>query len=189
MNSPNNWFVLTGGPNSGKTTIIEELDKLGYKTVPEAARMYIDKKVKRGLKVGQIRNDEKYFQQQVIKMKIRNESELEPKEITFLDRGMHDTEAYLKLFNLTIEAWVSRAIKMTRYKKVFLLETLPNYQKDYARTESIDHLKKLTQLLYNAYSNAKMQPVVVPPLNIIDRVKFILSHVDSRQVKKMKLYG
>lgn len=34
-------YVLTGGPGTGKTTLLKELAKRGYQTVPEAARLVI----------------------------------------------------------------------------------------------------------------------------------------------------
>ena len=37
-----NWYVLTGGPGSGKTTTINSINKRGYKTTIEHARHYVD---------------------------------------------------------------------------------------------------------------------------------------------------
>ena len=37
-----NWCVITGGPCTGKTTVVELLAQRGYKTTIEHARHYID---------------------------------------------------------------------------------------------------------------------------------------------------
>ena len=37
-----NWYVITGGPSTGKTTTIDLLQKQGYLTTIEHARHYID---------------------------------------------------------------------------------------------------------------------------------------------------
>lgn len=37
------WCVLTGAPSCGKTTVLKALESLGYTSVPEAARAYIEK--------------------------------------------------------------------------------------------------------------------------------------------------
>ena len=37
-----NWYVITGGPSTGKTTTIDLLQKQGYHTTIEHARHYID---------------------------------------------------------------------------------------------------------------------------------------------------
>ena len=38
-----NWCVITGGPSSGKTTLINYLANQGYQIAPEVARSYIKK--------------------------------------------------------------------------------------------------------------------------------------------------
>ncbi len=38
-----NYFILTGGPGSGKTTTLNELAHRGFLTVPEVARAIIQK--------------------------------------------------------------------------------------------------------------------------------------------------
>lgn len=42
------WIVLTGAPNSGKSSALERLAFLGYRTVPENARLFIDQEVSKG---------------------------------------------------------------------------------------------------------------------------------------------
>ncbi|MCB0776559.1 MAG: AAA family ATPase, partial [Chitinophagaceae bacterium] len=37
-----NWHVITGGPSTGKTTVINLLNERGFKTTIEHARHYID---------------------------------------------------------------------------------------------------------------------------------------------------
>ena len=44
MNKPinkSNFFIFTGGPGSGKTSVLNELNKRGYFIVPEVAREII----------------------------------------------------------------------------------------------------------------------------------------------------
>jgi predicted ATPase len=38
-----NWHVITGAPSSGKTTLIDQLAAKGFRTVPEGARLYIER--------------------------------------------------------------------------------------------------------------------------------------------------
>jgi len=56
------WYVITGGPCSGKTTIIKELRKIGYIVYPEAARIFIDKEIRKGRLLKEIRKNEAKFQ-------------------------------------------------------------------------------------------------------------------------------
>ncbi len=178
MSGPkNNWYVITGGPSSGKTTLLAELERLGHMTVPEAARTYIDQEMAKGFSVEQIRKDEKKFQEEVARLKIEIES-LHAKDIlTFFDRGMHDSLAYMQHYAYEIEDWIETALKAARYRKVFLLDPLPVFEKDYARTEDEGFAEKITGLLHSAYDSAGMAPIKVPVLPVNERAEFILNNI------------
>ena len=64
-----NWWVITGGPSTGKTALLEELAKRGYQTKPEAARVYIDDEISHGMTIDQIRINESKFQEVLLYMK------------------------------------------------------------------------------------------------------------------------
>ena len=50
-----NWYVITGAPCSGKTTLIDQLADLGYNTVPEAGRKYIENELAKGRSLDEVR--------------------------------------------------------------------------------------------------------------------------------------
>ena len=60
----NNWYVITGAPSSGKTTIVKLLKSKGYIVLYEAARIYIDQELKKGKTIQKIRKDEGKFQKE-----------------------------------------------------------------------------------------------------------------------------
>lgn len=173
----NNWYVITGGPSSGKTTLLTELEKRGYATLPEAARIIIDEAIAAGKTVEELRSDEKKFQEVVLGYKIKVESEHPAELLTFFDRGIHDTLAYLQLKALTIDANVLQAMRIARYKQVFLLDPLHNYTIDYARTETPDETITLNRLLLNAFSDYGMEPIRIPVLSPSERADFVLQHI------------
>ena len=43
-----NFYVITGGPGSGKTTVLAELMRLGHRCIPEDARAVIQEQVASG---------------------------------------------------------------------------------------------------------------------------------------------
>ncbi|PIS15984.1 hypothetical protein COT62_00785 [Candidatus Roizmanbacteria bacterium CG09_land_8_20_14_0_10_41_9] len=57
----NNWYVITGAPSAGKTTLLKELEKKGYTVIYEAARIIIDREMKKGKKLSEIRKNELEF--------------------------------------------------------------------------------------------------------------------------------
>jgi predicted ATPase len=171
------WYVITGGPSTGKTTLQAEMAKLGYKTVEEAARLEIDDAVARGVTVEEFREDEKRFQDEVVRRRVELEAEVPADEIVFLDRGMQDSLAYYRYYDFTIEPWVVDLIKGTTYGKVFLMEPLGIFKQDYARTEVRDFNDYISDLLYDGYKEYGMEPIRVPAVSVPERVKIVLEHL------------
>jgi predicted ATPase len=177
----NNWYVITGGPSTGKTTLLAELEKLGYKTIPEAARTLIDQALSKGVAANELRADEKKFQEDQVRLKEKNESSINTKLPVFFDRGMHDTIGYMRYYNFNVEDWIEEIMHKSRYQKVFLLEPLPIYHRDYARTENDDFIQNIHELLHDTYTEFGMEPISVPAVDLDGRVKFILDKVKIRQ--------
>jgi predicted ATPase len=173
----NNWYVITGGPSVGKTTLLSELEKLGHTTLPEAARIIIDQAIAKGQTLAELRADEERFQKDILKLKIKIEKTHPPELLTFFDRGMHDTLAYFKLHGFRLDKSTVQAMERFSYKKVFLLEPLAIYKNDYARTESAAQANRLNQLLHKVYTDHGMEPVVVPVLPVDERAQFVLSRI------------
>ncbi len=175
--SANNWYVITGGPSVGKTSLIARLEQMGYQTVSESARTIIDESAIKGLSVEGLRSDEKRFQEEVARLKTKIEAKHDKGTLTFLDRGMHDTLAYLRLYNFKVEEWVKELMTEASYRKVFLLEALDDYERDYARTEDHEMVRRLPRLLHDAYAEYGMEPIHIKAGTIDKRLKAILDHV------------
>ena len=172
----NNWYVITGGPCSGKTSILNELKKIGFKVYYEQARIYIDRELKDGKSLEQIRKNEFLFQLKVLEMKVNFENKLSPDKLLFIERGIPDTAAYLKLINKDKNIILPTPINPPHYRKVFLLRILP-YEKDYARTESREEALLLETLLEKSYRQLHINLVKIPVMPLTKRVKYIISHL------------
>ncbi|MCK4860201.1 MAG: ATP-binding protein [Candidatus Omnitrophica bacterium] len=169
------WYVITGGPSSGKTTIISRLSEKGYYVVPEAARILIDNELALGKSLEEIRINELEFQRKVLKLKIEIESKTPQDKIVLFDRAMPDSIAYYKVCEGNADE-VMRFCKEKRYKKIFFLEQLP-FEKDYARIEDEMLANKLSMLLKQAYMDLNYDVVSVPPVDVDERLKLILSEI------------
>lgn len=173
----NRWYVITGGPSTGKTTLLDELSKMGHCTVPEAARLLINRAIEEGRSVESLRKNEKAFQHAVLELKAENEAIYSKNMVTFFDRGMHDTLAYLRLHGYEIDEKVQEIAKRSTYAKVFLLEPPQEFESDYARTETPEEAIKLNRLISDAFTEYGMKPITVPPLPPRERAEFVLQHV------------
>lgn len=175
----NNWYVITGGPSTGKTTLLGTLQDMGHEVIPEAARTVIDEGLAKGLSIEQIRADEKHFQHSVLDRKILIEARHDKSVLTFFDRGIHDTLAYMRHYAWEIEEHIRRATENAHYKKVFLLEPLHNFVADYARTESPDFVEKINEHLFHAYNESGYTPMRVPVMEPEKRALYVLQHISQ----------
>lgn len=171
-----NWYVITGGPSSGKTTTVDLLRKRGYKTTIEHARHYLDTQRANGRTIEEIRKNQREFQLGVLNMQLEQERSLSPDDIVFLDRALPDARAYYGFLNLPEERKLTEALKTVSYKKVFILDCLPLVS-DYARSEDEAAQKKIHNLLIEVYESLPFPIVRVPTLAPEERVDFILENL------------
>lgn len=172
-----NWCVITGGPSSGKTTVVQALQDLGYKTTIEAARHYIDLQRINGKSIDEVRENQRNFQHKILNLQIKIEKRLDPSKLVFLDRALPDELAYYKYFNLEPDRKLMDSLNNFLYKKIFIMELLP-LAKDYARTEDKSAQIAIQKSIIDVYK-ARQEPVVmVPVLTVAERVKFILDQLE-----------
>lgn len=169
------WYVITGGPSSGKSKLIDRLAFSVFQVIPEAARIYIDEEMSKGRKIEEIRADEADFQRIVFQMKLELELKIPPNLKTFLERGTLDSKSYFRNLGLDTTA-VVEASKQRRYRGIFLLDLLP-YISDYARTEDEETRKRLHQFLYEDYTSLDYNVIRVPVMTISERMQFIVEKI------------
>ncbi len=195
---PTDWWIVTGGPSTGKTTLLDFLAQQGFKTMPEAARVYIDQEIDKGRTIEQIRSSERNFQEEVLGMKYRAEDQAPESELILWDRGADgDSIAYIKTKKIMMtersyqnydhhlgEGGIMVVFKR-RYKGVFLLDRLSSYETDYARVENEGRAAEIQEDLREAYGMIGYQPIKVPvfssnPLVSVEaRAQFIVDHMRS----------
>lgn len=176
----NNWYVLTGAPYSGKTTMLKLLEQKGYQTVPELARVHIDEQLAKGITLEELRKDELAFQKNILQFKIDYEKTLDPNKTIFFDRGIPDSQAYYELCGLDNDEFLNQAVTDSAYKKVFLCDYIAfDHKKDYARTETPQEQKKLHELLKKTYQKFDAPLIKVPVLleKKAERINFILDNL------------
>lgn len=171
-----NWYVITGGPGSGKTTTVNLLRNRGYTTTIEHARHYIDTQRITGKTVDEIRKNQSLFQMGVLDMQIEQEAWLLPDDRVFLDRALPDALAYYRFLGLPAHQKLNDALKGAVYKKIFILDFLPLVN-DYARLEDEDAQRIIHSLITEVYQSLPFPVINVPVLGPEERVDFILRNL------------
>ena len=170
-----NWYVITGAPSSGKTSVICDLVKLGYRVVHEVARAYLDEQLQKGKRLKQIKADSLSFESHILYNKIKIEAALPDDEVIFLDRAIPDSIAYFNIAGLNPDEATEKS-RFIRYKKIFLFERLW-FENDRVRSEDDKIASKLDRLLENCYLNLGYKVIRVPIFSVKKRTDFILRQI------------
>jgi predicted ATPase len=171
-----NWYVITGGPSTGKTTTVNLLRSKGYKTTIEHARHYIDTQLIKGKTVAAMRQNQQSFQAGILDMQIEQESLLSAEEMVFLDRAIPDALAYYRFLDLSEDEKLLQAMSSVSYRKIFILDRLPLI-KDYARIEDEETQKKIHEFIIEVYQSLPFPIITVPVLDPEERVLYILNNI------------
>jgi len=171
-----NWNVITGGPCTGKTTVVEMLSGMGYATTIEHARHYIDSRKEQGRTVDEIRANKRKFQRGILEMQIEEENGLDTSASVFLDRALPDALAYYRFLGLDSDDDVVEMSERYCYKTVFILARLPLIN-DYARLEDLESQIRIHNLIIEVYNSFPCPIVHVPVLPPQERVEFILNNI------------
>jgi len=176
-----NFFVITGGPGVGKTTLIKELQRLGVQTMEEDARKIIKEQLANQSDALPWKNKTLYASlMYAAAVKSYNRLRAENKDsITFFDRGIIDTIGYMKMEGIPITAALLQESKKYSYNKhVFIL---PPWKEIYT-TDSERKQDWKTAILTFEYMNETYQTfgykiIVVPKTSLQERTAFILNHI------------
>ena len=171
-----NWYIITGGPSTGKSKTIDHLAFLGYLIRPEVARILIDDELSKGKTMPQIRSNQKLFEENILKIKIETETMAPKEELIFWERGLPDSIIYLKDCCGDLNG-VLEISKKILYRGIFILDLLPRYEKDYARTETSKKAKEIHEALYNCYTELGYKVIRVPVAPISERARFIIKKI------------
>ncbi len=178
-------IVITGGPGSGKSVVINELIQRDYVCMPEISREVTLNARKSGIEQLFL-NEPMLFSKMLLEG--RKEQYLEAERtgaaIVFFDRGLPDVNAYLDHFNLVYDDYFHRMVEDYTYHKIFIMPPWPDiYQMDTERYEDFDQAREIFRSIEKIYRRLGYDLISVPKGTVEERVDFILkqiSHEESR---------
>jgi predicted ATPase len=95
----------------------------------------------------------------------------------FLDRGIPDSFAYLRLTRSYFPKDLHKAIAAVHYDWVFILDELPSYTQDSQRTETPDEARRIGSLIRHYYRRYGYEPIPVKFDTVENRKMFILNTI------------
>jgi predicted ATPase len=173
-----NWHVISGALSCGKTTLIGQLSSQGFQTVPEGARLYLERQMARGRTTAEIRENLASLQSGVVDMQLRIEGELRADEVLFLDRAIPDCLAWSRICGLDPNEILAECFRH-RYASVFILDRLP-IQRDGLRLEEEAVAVFEDEWITRDYTALGYSVVRVPVLSPEARLAFVLERFSEK---------
>jgi len=173
----NNFYIITGGPGGGKTSVLENLGTRGYEYIQETARQIIKERLSKGLTQ---RPDPKSFAQQIFDRDWKNFiSNSNLSSLLFFDRSFIDSACMLFDSDVISYNAIKRTHLTNRYNnKVFITPPWKEiYRNDSERDQSFEQSIEVYERLDKWYREHHYDMVLLPNDTIENRVNFILSHV------------
>ncbi|MBS3066980.1 ATP-binding protein [Candidatus Pacearchaeota archaeon] len=162
--------VITGGPCSGKTTLINILSEKGYYVIGEIARKVLIER-----KNNELNKNEFSIRQTIMaERQIAKEKELETRKgkLVIFDRSLIDILAYCRYFDINPPKVIDNINLSKNYDFVFILDLLP-FEKDEVRIENEEDVLTIHNLIYGIYKNLGYNIIQVPVMDIEKRINFI----------------
>ena len=174
-----NLYVVSGGPGSGKTTVLVELEKYGYRHAPEVAREIIQEQV-RDAGTALPWKDRELYTRLMLRRSIESYKGHTPAaKPTFSDRGIPDTLCYARLIGLADETCIRQACDRYRYASlVFLAPPWKEiYANDKERKQDFDEAMRTYELMISVYQECGYKLVELPRVGPTARAEFILQQL------------
>ncbi len=172
-------IVITGGPGTGKTTIIDALIEQGYACFPEISRQVTLEAKKQGIE--QLFLEKPLLFSELLlegRRKQHEQATVDQAEIVFMDRGIPDILAYMHYIGDSYPAFFDHACREHQYSKIFVLPPWEEiYESDEARYENFEQAKLIFDHLIETYEKYGYELIQVPFGTVEERIQFILSQL------------
>lgn len=173
------FFVLTGGPGAGKTTLIEALGRSGFATTVEAGRAIIrDQAMIGGPATHQ--NDPALFAEIMLAFDMQSYRQaLEEQGPVFFDRGITELAGYHRMMGIPTPAHFRAAAERFRYNtKVFVAPPWPEiFANDGERKQSFGEAVSTHDASVRIYAEFGYEIVPLPKASVENRLRFILAEI------------
>lgn len=174
-------IVITGGPSTGKTSLIKEIGERGFPCFEEISREITLEARKEGIPQLFI-TDPLLFSERILQGRIQqfNTADDLNSPIVFFDRGIPDVPAYMDCFGQTYGQYFKDACISHRYDHIFLLPPWEEiHASDNERFESYEEALRIHVFLERTYTHYGYKIIHVPKESVTGRTTFILNTIKS----------
>lgn len=174
--------VITGGPGTGKTSIINYLKDSGFLCYDEISRQVTLQARKDGIEQLFL-TEPLLFSDKLLEGRTQqfNDAAKESENIVFLDRGLPDVIAYMDYIGDTYPNRFAAACKSYLYDAVFILAPWQEiFTSDSERYESFEEAIEIHHHLLDTYKRFGYHLIDVPFGSVKNRSDFIIDSLNLR---------
>jgi len=175
-------IVITGGPSTGKSTVIEELKRRSFICYDEVSRDIIKEAQESGIEQLFLK-DPYLFSQKLLEGRVKqfNKADDVTDELIFFDRGIPDVNAYMRFIKQDIPEEFEKITRAHMYDNlVFIMPPWEDiYVTDAERYESFNQAQLIHNKLVNYYKELGYYLVFVPFGPVEKRVDYILNRIEK----------
>ncbi len=176
------FFIITGGPGAGKTTLIEALAVRGYATAGESGRTILQHQ-QRIDGPAQHHRDAALYAEFMLARDMENHAAMSAKTgPVFFDRGVPELVGYFALMGLPVPPHFERAAAHYRYNEtVFIAPPWPEiYAHDAERRQSLGEMQRSYDAAAAIYPRLGYRLIELPRAPVAARVAFVLERVAAQ---------
>ena len=172
-------FVITGGPGSGKTTLIEALEAVGFTRTMKAGRGVIqDQMAIEGQALPW--HDPNAFAELMLSWEMRS-YRIALREVgpVIFDRGVPDVIGYLRQLSVPVPAHMQRAAERFRYnRRIFVAPPWREiFKQDSERRQCFDEAARTYEAMVETYSELGYELIGLPRASVAARREFVMDMI------------
>jgi predicted ATPase len=173
--------VLTGGPGSGKTTLIDALARAGVATSPEVGRAVIREQLAAGGDALPWADQQAFADLMLIRDVAARRDALAIGVVTVLDRGVPDVAGFLRVSGLPVLPHIDEAARTCRYNpRVFIAPFWAEiFTGDAERKQSPEVAEATFAIMVETYRDYGYDLIELPRVPVADRVTFVKDRIGA----------
>jgi len=182
----NKKIVISGGPGSGKTTLVNLLRNRGHECVEEFSRIIIENAQKKGEK-NIFKSEPISFSEEIWKGRKEQYEKFDiywgkaKKPYVFFDRGLHDVVAYLECNGVPYDPHKFDLSNFPYEMALLLPPWKAIYIKDNERKEDFEETEKLYFYIKNTYQKNNIPIIEIPFQNPELRISTLHKYLDNEK--------
>lgn len=174
-------IVITGGPSTGKTSLIKKIGEEGFPCFEEISREITLEARKEGIPQLFI-TDPLLFSERILQGRIKqfNIADTLDRPIIFFDRGIPDVLAYMDCVGQTYGQHFKDACISHKYDHIFLLPPWKEiHASDNERYESYEEARRIHIFLERTYTHFGYKITHLPKDTVEGRTTFVLNTIKN----------